>query len=122
VTTAGRSYAVATGPGTQVEIRQIPLPGQVIPRGSTQFICGQTSPYQGWVSGPMLQRIPVPVITMTRNGSSAAILTLIAPSGPGAAVTAAITQQPGGSYHLQVDLPGSPVSSLISPGGYIEQG
>jgi hypothetical protein len=68
----------------------------------------------------MMQRIRVPVITMTRTGPSAAILTLIAPSGHGAAVSTAITQQPGGRYHLQVDLAGSPVSFLISPGGYIE--
>ena len=39
VTTVTRSYAVATAPGTQLEIRQIPLPGQ-------QFMCrraGSTS-------------------------------------------------------------------------------
>ena len=69
----------------------------------------------------MLQRIPAPVITMTRTGSSAAMLTLIAPSSPGAAVTAAITQRPGGWYHLQVNLGGSSASFLISAGGYIER-
>jgi Heparinase II/III-like protein len=122
VTRVSRSYAVATAPGTQLEIRQIPLPGQVIPSASTQVIRGQTSPYQGWVSHQMLQRTPAPVITMTRTGSSAAILTLIAPSSPGAAVTATITQRPGGWYHLQVNLGGSSASFLISAGGYIEQG
>ena len=121
VTRVSRFYAVATAPGTQLEIRQIPLPGQVIPRASTQVIRGQTSPYQGWVSRQMLQRIPAPVITMTRTGSSAAMLTLIAPSSPGAAVTAAITQRPGGWYHLQVNLGGSSASFLISAGGYIER-
>jgi hypothetical protein len=122
VTRVSRSYAIATAPGTQLEIRQIPLPGQVIPAGSTQVILGQTNPYQGWVSHQMLQRTPAPVITMTRTGSSAAILTLIAPSSPGAVVTAAITQQSGGWYHLQVDLGGRQVPFLISAGGYIEQG
>jgi len=120
VTRVGRSYAVATAPGTQLEIRQIPLPGQLIPRGSTRVIRGQTGPYQGWVSRQMLQRIPAPVITMTRMGSSTAMLTLIAPSSPGAAVTTAITQQPGGWYHLQVNLGGNSASFLISTGGYIE--
>ncbi len=122
VTRVSRSYAVATAPGTQLEIRQIPLPGQVIPSGSTRVIRGQTSPYQGWVSHQMLQRIPAPVITMTRTGSSAAMLTLIAPSSPGAVVTAAITQRPGGWYHLRVGLGGSSASFLISAAGYIEQG
>lgn len=123
VTKVSRSYAVATAPGTQLEIRQIPLPGQAIPPGSTRVIRGQINPYQGWVSHQMLQRIPAPVITMTRTGSSAAMLTLIAPASPGAAVTAAITQQAdGGWYHLRVETGGSSASFLISDGGYIEQG
>jgi hypothetical protein len=122
VTRVSRSYAVATAPGTQLEIRQIPLPGQLIPRGSTRVIRGQTSPYQGWVSRQMLQRIPAPVITMTRTGSSTAMLTLIAPSSTGAAVSTAVTQQPGGWYHLQVNLGGTSASFLISAGGYIEPG
>jgi hypothetical protein len=122
VTRVGRSYAVADAPGTQLEIRQIPLPGQLIPSGSTRVIRGQTSPYQGWVSRQMLQRIPAPVITMTRTGPSTAMLTLIAPSSPGTAVTTTITQRPGGWYHLRVDLAGTSASFLISTGGYIKQG
>jgi hypothetical protein len=58
VTTVTRSYAVATAPGTQLEIRQIPLPGQQIPAGSTQVVRGQVNPYQGWVSHAQLQMIP----------------------------------------------------------------
>jgi len=122
VTSVSRYGAVATAPGTQLEIRQIPLPGQVIPSGSTRVIRGQANPYQGWVSRQMLQRIPAPVIIMTRTGSTAAILTLIAPSSSGAVTAAAITQRPGGWYRLQVDLGGSPVSFLISTGGYIKRG
>lgn len=122
VTTVSRSYAIATAPGTQLQIRQVPLPGQVIPPGSTRVVRGQTSPYQGWVSRQVLQRTPAPVITMTRSGPSTAMLTLIAPSAPPAAVTTAITQRPGSGYHLQVHLGRSSVSFLISTGGYIERG
>jgi hypothetical protein len=121
VTRVGRSYAVATAPGTQLEVAQIALPGQVIPRGSTRVIRGQTNPYQGWVSHQMLQRSPAPAITMTRTGPSAAILTLIAPSAPGARITTAITQTPRGWYRLQVNLGGTPASFLVSPGGFIER-
>jgi hypothetical protein len=56
VTTVTRSYAIATAPGTQLEIRQIPLPGQQIPAASTQMA-------RGWVSHAALQRIPAPVVT-----------------------------------------------------------
>jgi len=91
VTKVTSSYAIASAPGTELEILQIPLPGQAIPAGSTAVVRGQVSPYQGWVSHQMLQRIPAPVVTMTRHGSSAAILTLIAPAAPGTPVTATMT-------------------------------
>jgi hypothetical protein len=44
LTRVSRSGAVATAPGTQLEIRQIPLPGQVIPSGSTRLVRRQASP------------------------------------------------------------------------------
>ncbi len=122
VTTVRSSYAIATAPGTQLEIRQIALPGQVIPDGSTQVIRGQVNPYQGWVSHAALQRIPAPVITMTRTGPSAAILTLIAPTSPGTAITAAITQGPADWYQLRLQIGARQLSFLISADGDIQPG
>ncbi len=122
VTTVTRSYAIAAAPGTQLEIRQIPLPGQVIPADSTQVVEGQVNPDQGWVSHAMLQRTPAPVVTMTRTGSSAAILTLIAPAAPGTAISAAIGPGPGGWYLLRLQIGGQQVSFLVSPGGDIQPG
>ncbi len=122
VTTVTRSYAIATAPGTQLEIRQIALPGQVIPAGSTQVVEGQVNPYQGWVSHGMLQRTPAPVVTMTRTGSSAAILTLIAPTAPGAGISASVGSAAGGWYRLRLQIGGSQLSFLISPGGDIQAG
>jgi hypothetical protein len=122
VTTVRDSYAIATAPGTRLENRQIPLPGQVIPAGSTQVIRGQVDPYQGWVSRAVLQRTPAPVITMTRTGPSAAILTLIAPTSPGTAITATITQRTPGWYKLRLQIGGSQLSFLVSADGDIQQG
>jgi len=122
VTSVTRSYAIATAPGTQLEIRQIPLPGQVIPAGSTQVVKGQVNPYQGWVSHGMLQRTPAPVVTMTRTGSSAAILTLIAPTAPGAGISASVGSAAGGWYRLRLDIGGRQLSFLVSPGGDIQAG
>jgi hypothetical protein len=122
ITGAGRSSAVATAPGTQLVVQQIPLPGQVIPPGSTAVVRGQTTPYQGWVSRQVLQRTPAPVITMTRTGPSAAILTLIAPSAPGTAVTTAISQQPDGQDRLQIHIGSASASFKISDGGDIQPG
>jgi hypothetical protein len=122
VTTVTRSSAVATAPGTQLEIQQIPLPGQQIPAGSTQVVRGQVNPYQGWVSHAQLQMTPAPVVTMTRGGSSAAILTLIAPTAPGTAISATTGPGPHGWYRLRVQIGGRQLSFLVSPGGDIQAG
>jgi hypothetical protein len=122
VTSVTRSSAVATAPGGQLEIEQIPLPGQQIPAGSTRVVRGQVNPYQGWVSHAQLQRLPAPVVTMTRTGSSAAILTLIAPTVPGTAVAATASRSSGGWYRVRVQIGGRQLSFLVSPGGQIQAG
>jgi hypothetical protein len=119
VTKLSRSYAIASAPGTQLELLQIPLPGQAVPRGSTQVVRGQVNPYQGWVSHQMLQRIPADVVTMSRNGPSTAMLTLIVPAAPGTYLARAISGPPGGPYRLRVQV-GSAVSVFsITAGGAI---
>jgi hypothetical protein len=115
VTTVTRSSVVATAPGTQLEIRQIPLPGQQILASSTQVS-------RGFVSHAALQRIPAPVVTMTRTGSSAAILTLIVPSTPGVRITAAVSGASRGWYRLRVQIGGRQLTFLVSAGGDIQPG
>jgi hypothetical protein len=115
VTTVTRSVAVATAPGTQLEIRQIPLPGQQIPAASTQVT-------RGFVSHAALQQIPAPVVTMTRTGRSAAILTLIAPTAPGVAISASVSRTSGGWYRLRVQIGGRQLTFLVSAGGDIQAG
>ncbi len=122
VTKLSRSYAIATAPGTQLEIKQIALPGQQIPRGSTQVVRGQVNAYQGWVSHAQLQMTPAPVVTMTRTGSSAEILTLIAPTAPGVLITASISQHSSGWYQLRLRIGGRQLSFLVSAGGDIQAG
>jgi hypothetical protein len=119
VTTLSRSYAIASAPGTELVIRQIPLPGQVIPHGSTRVIRGQVDPYQGWVSRQMLQRVPADVVTMTRTGPSAAILTLIVPAAPGTRVTTAISGRPGATARLRVRVGAAVEVFDITPDGVI---
>ena len=119
VTRLGRSYALASAPGTELLLQQIPLPGQVIPPGSTQVVRGQIRPYQGWVSHQMLQRIPADVVTMTTNAPRAAMLTLIVPAAPGTPTSTAITGPPGGPYQLRVRVGATAASFSITAGGVI---
>lgn len=122
VTTVTSSSAIVTAPGTQLELRQIPLPGQVIPAGSTQVVRGQVDPYQGWVSRASTQMVPAPVVVMNRTGPSAAMLTLIAPTAPGAVVTAATTQGPGSSYRLEMNIAGRQLTFTVNASGDISPG
>ena len=119
VTRLGSSSALASAPGTELLLQQIPLPGQVIPPGSTQVARGQVRPYQGWVSRQMLQRIPADVVTMTTIAPSAAMLTLIVPAAPGTPTATAISGPPDGPYQLRVRVGATVASFSITAGGVI---
>jgi hypothetical protein len=119
VTQVSSSAAIASAPGTQLELLQIPLPGQVIPAASTQVVRAQVSPYQGWVSHQMLQRIPDDVVTMTRTGPSAAMLTLIVPAAPGTHIATAISGPPAGPYRLRVQVGSSVAVFWVTANGLI---
>ena len=122
VTRLGPSYALASAPGTELLLRQIPLPGQVIPPGSTRVVRGQVHPYQGWVSRQMLQRIPADVVIMTATAPAAAMLTLTVPAAPGTPVAPAISGPPGGPWVLRVRVGAAVASFTITAGGVITAG
>jgi Heparinase II/III-like protein len=119
VRTVRDGYAIATAPGAELEIRQVALPGQVIPARSTRVVRGQTSPYQGWVSRGQNLRMPAPVVTMTRYGASAAILTLIVPAAPGTAIAASAARRGAGVYLLRLRIGRTARTLLVSRSGTI---
>ena len=119
VTSVTSSTAVATAPGTSLTLAQVALPGQVIPAGSTRVAVGQADPYQGWVSHQMLQQVPADVVTMTRTGPSAAILTLLVPAAPGTPVDYSVTGPPAGPYRLRVTVGATVSSYTVTAGGTI---
>jgi len=121
VTSLSRAAAVASAPGTSLSLLQVRLPGQVIPPGSTQVIRGQTNPYQGWVSQQMLQRTPADVVSMTRTGPSAAMLTLIVPTAPGTRVAYSISGPPAGPYRLRVTAGPAVATFTVTASGVITQ-
>jgi hypothetical protein len=119
VTTVRDAYAVATAPGTELVIRQVALPGQVIPAGSTRVVRGQVSPYQGWVSRGQDQRTPASVVVCTRHGASTSILTVIVPARPGTPVTASAERDGAGRYRLRLSIGRTVRTLLVSAGGAI---
>lgn len=119
VRTETAGYAIATAAGTELEIRQVPLPGQVIPAGSTAVVRGQTDPYQGWMSRGQNQRTPAPVVTMTRYGTAVSMLTVIVPAAPGTAITASAVRHGAGWYLLRLTIGGTARTLLVSADGTI---
>lgn len=120
VTTVRDAYAVAAAPGTELVIRQLALPGQVVPAGSTRVVRGQVNPYQGWVSRGQNQRTPASVVVMTRHGASASVLTVIVPARPGTPVTATAARGGAGRYRLRLVIGRTVRILLVSAGGAIE--
>ncbi|MGJ7442309.1 heparinase II/III domain-containing protein [Aquipuribacter sp. MA13-6] len=105
-TVTGRGTATAVEPdGERTTLLQIPLPGQVLPRGSTQLVRGQHAPVQGWFSPAVYEIEPAPVITMSRAGTSTAMLTLIAPVRGNGQVSAS-TRSVGASTFIDLNIGG----------------
>jgi Heparinase II/III-like protein len=119
VTEIGSSYAVASAPGTELTLAQVALPGQVIASGSTQLARGQANPDQGWVSHQMLQRVPADVVTMTRTGPSAAIVTLLVPTAPSTPVAYSISGATAGPWTLRVTVGATATVYTITADGTI---
>jgi hypothetical protein len=121
VVSVTRSAAVATAPGVSLTLAQVALPGQGIPADSTQVVRAQTDPYQGWVSHQMLQRSPADVVTMSRSGPAAAMLTLLVPTAPGTPVSYSLSGPPTGPYQLTVTIGAAVSRYTITAGGVIGQ-
>lgn len=93
-------------------LRQIPLPGQRIPSGSTRVV-GR------FVSRAQNHRTRAPIVTMTRTGPSAAMLTLIAPTARGAGVHTSIAAAGRGRYRLRVTIGSRSLTFLVTSAGQI---
>ena len=118
VTGAG---ALATAPGTELVVLRVPLPGQVIPAGSTTVVRAQTDPYQGWVSRQLEQRTPDDTVELTAYGQTAALLTAIVSAAPGTPVTAAATGTEPGRYLLTVKIGTAVTTFRVADAGTISQ-
>jgi hypothetical protein len=119
ITHLSRSYAVASAPGTELVLRQVPLPRRPIPVGSTRAIRGSRRPWQGWVSPQLRQRIPDSVVTMSRSGPYAQIVTVIAAAAPGTPVTATASGPPAGPWRIRVRIGRSTSAFRVTSGGVI---
>ncbi len=87
---SGRSAAIGTSAdgAMQTVVLQVPLPGDVLPKGATTAITGQTSPLQGWVSTKNNEFVKAPTVVTSRGGTSARMVTLVVGVPTGTSVSA----------------------------------
>lgn len=119
VAVGGRSRATARTADGAVDLTllQVPLPGQVLPAGSTSVVAGRTAPYQGWVSRSATDRTAAPVVAMSRVGRSTRQLTLLVPARAGVPVAAALAAQADGSHRVTVSVRSVRRTVILSAGG-----
>jgi hypothetical protein len=118
VTLTGRSVASAlTANGAaRVNLQQVTLAGQVLPRGSLGVYSGSTSPYVGWVSRTNKERVAAPVIRFARGDRTTTILTVISGGGPTTTMSA-VSRVAGTSTAIDVTVGGRMTTYYMSGGG-----
>ncbi len=114
----GRSRAsgLSADGRTQTVVLQVPLPGDVLPKGATTAITGQVRPYQGWVSTKNTEFVAAPTVVTARVGTSARMVTLVVQVPTGTVVTASAAAS-GRSNVVTVDVGGRSTQVGISAGG-----
>lgn len=115
---SGRSAAIGTSPdgAMQTVVLQVPLPGDVLPRGATTAITGQASPLQGWVSTKNNEFVKAPTVVTARGGTSARMVTLVVGVPTGTSVSASVVAS-GSTYAVTIDVGGRRTQVGISAGG-----
>ncbi len=123
-TVSGRSLAIASRPGADITttyIFQVPY-GGALPRGATQAVRGQSGPLQGWRFPALYYKQKAPTVINSRVGTSASILTVVAPVRTGRGVTYTMTPAGNGWTNLDLNVAGQKVRVRISGGGYLGRG
>ena len=95
-TTANTAVAANTKT-RQTTITSLPYPGRSLPRDAMRVVTGSTHPVQGWWWPSMFVKQPVPVVSITASGRSAALLTVITYARAKTPMVATTTAGPTGS-------------------------
>jgi hypothetical protein len=116
-TVYSRTTALAskTGEDTRTILFQVPY-RQALPPGAILLKQAQTNPIQGWTYPNINTRLSAPTLMFARSGTSASILSFIAPVKATGAVTYA-TRWSGTTYVVDLSVAGVRTSIGITAGG-----
>jgi hypothetical protein len=117
VSVSGRSGASAvTANGVaKVNLQQVVLPGQVLPKGSAGMYSGSTSPYVGWVSRTNNERVAAPVVRFARGDRTTTIVTVISGGSPSSSMSA-VARAEGKNTAIDVTVSGRRTTYYMSGG------
>lgn len=117
--TGARATAHARGDATATTLLQLPPPGgQPAPFAKTS---GSTRPIQGWFWPTPFRKVPAPVASSTKTGTSATFVTAVVAARARAAVTATASPGGGGSTLYRFTVDGAPVTVALSAGGALSR-
>ena len=116
-TVYSRTTALASKPGedTRTILFQVPY-RQALPPGAILLKQAQTKPIQGWTYPNINTRLSAPTLMFARSGTTASILSFIAPVKASGAVTYA-TRWSGTTYVVDLSVAGVRTSVGITAGG-----
>ncbi|RZS90196.1 heparinase II/III-like protein [Motilibacter rhizosphaerae] len=109
----------ATSGDTTATVVPVVLPGKAAP--SVEVERGQTSPYQGWTSPALYQRVPVSTAVVSTTASSTILLTAVIPSAAGSAVSASAVASPAGGWDVTVATGAGNVTAHLSASGILSR-
>jgi len=113
VTVQSPTTAVATGPGMQTHLFQIPF-GETT--GTTTVEQGKSNPAQGWYLPDIFHAKPAPVVKFTQTGLNARILSVIAPSATGEKVSYS-TRSAGTNFFVELTVGAQKITVKVTPDG-----
>jgi hypothetical protein len=119
-----RTTAIATksGENTATVLFQVPF-RQALPRGAILAVRGRATPtIQGWHYPNITRRNAASTLMFARSGTSATILSVIAPVRAGAGVTYSLAPAAGGWTNLNLSVAGIRTQVRISPGSALVRG
>ena len=116
-TVYSRTTALAAKPGedTRTILFQVPY-RQVLPPGAILLKQAQTNPIQGWTYPNINTRLAAPTLMFARSGTTASILSFIAPVRASGGVTYA-TRWSGTTYVVDLSVAGVRTSIGVTAGG-----
>jgi hypothetical protein len=115
----GHAVATTRDGAVALHVVQSSLPGHAVPAGATNSVRGRRDPPLGWFAPRPHTWLPAPVVTTSRTGRGARMLTVLVAASPAAPPEVSVTPAAGGWLRVRITVDGRTRTVRVSPGGYL---